>query len=152
MKLSLLVSGSKAIYTGQFQVSGMRNKVVLSEPNYYALLDRLTQLTVEKVSPQLYTGTEVKPPVYLWILGGRFLKEGVHYQVKYQHNIEKGRAVKIVMSLVKNLTGRLETELRIVGSPHEAVKYLTGGLPDHLIGGDCGPEGNERKPCAPMGA
>lgn len=63
MKLSLLVSGSKAIYTGQFQVSGMRNKVVLSEPNYYTLLDRLTQLTVEKVSPQLYTGTEVKPPV-----------------------------------------------------------------------------------------
>lgn len=135
-----LNSGNYSLYSGYFKITDMKYNVTLSDPCYYAIIDKFDRdLTIEAIPEQVYTGFELKPTVKLLFNGNEVFTEGVDYKVEYTNNINVGTATVTVTSLMDDLPGVLTTtfEIKMSGAdspqdknPETDIKSETDTLPE----------------------
>lgn len=81
---------------------------------------KVTKLLVTKISPQEYTGKELKPEVIVKD-GTNELIKGVHYHIEYKDNIQPGTARIEITGMVPYYTGTKAVIFKITGVPMKKV-------------------------------
>lgn len=80
----------------------------------------ISYASVDAIADQTYTGTEVKPAVYVTINGGVKLVEGVDYTVTYKNNVNAGTATAVITGIGDFAGSAKEVSFNIVKAGEES--------------------------------
>lgn len=80
----------------------------------------ISYASVDAIADQTYTGTEIKPAVYVTINGGEKLVEGVDYTVAYRNNVNAGTATAVITGIGDFAGSTKEVSFNIVKEGEES--------------------------------
>ena len=114
------------IVTGMGNFNGQKSftfKIVKLD----ASLD-ISKCKIERIEPQLYTGTEIRPSVVVKNDNNQVLAEGEDYSVTYRNNISVGTAT-VTVNGINNYTGIIFANFEIIKDPSiEEPKIIDSGF------------------------
>ena len=118
-----LKSGQNFMYNGYFCLTDLKENTFFSDPCYYVIISDLSEMILENIPVQAYTGNEVKPTVHLLFWEDELLTEGIDYEVIYFDNIDIGTAKVQIKPLTEDITGEINAEFTIAEKTWEDYEY-----------------------------
>lgn len=108
-----LTSGMNALYTLYFAATDIKGNMYLSDPCESVLVETFSELEIEPIPAQIYTGEAVEPEVYL-LYGDGYFYDVLDYDITYENNVEIGTATVTLTSNDPEFPGQLSATFEIM--------------------------------------
>ena len=110
-----LTSGMNALYTLYFAATDIKGNMYLSDPCESVLVETFSELEIEPIPTQIYTGEPVEPEIWL-LYGDGYFYDVLDYDIVYENNVEIGTATVTLTSNDPEFPGQLSATFEIMNA------------------------------------